>query len=270
MTAMCKYFSISRAAYYAWARSENQPDKDTERMALVKKAWKKSHRRYGYRKVTNWIRKNTDIVMNRKAVLRLMRKLDIRSIARQPKAFKVLTQLETYHQFENVLDRDFTASKPNQKWVTDITYVRIKGGWAFLSAIKDLYDGFIVAYKFRLNKRVPLVTDTLKLAKGKEKVTDGLILHSDQGHQYTSQAYFVLTKQYNMTPSMSRKGNCWDNAPAESFFSQIKDELLHHLKPLSFDETNAIIDDYIDFYNYVRLRGDSLLTPFELRCQYTC
>jgi transposase InsO family protein len=237
-------------------------------MDLVKEAWEKTHRRYGYRKVGDWIRKHKGTVINYKAVLRLMRKLDIRSIARQPKAFKVLTQLETYHQYENVLNRQFTASQPNQKWVTDITYVRIKGGWAFLSVIKDLYDGFIVAHKFKTNKRVPLVTETLQQAQRKEKVTAGLILHSDQGHQYTSQAYFVLTKKYNITPSMSRKGNCWDNAPMESFFSQIKEEMLHHIQPLSFAETSDMIDDYIDFYNYKRLRGNSMLTPYELRCQY--
>ena len=235
---------------------------------MVKEAWEKSHRRYGYRKVTNWIRKYRGTGINHKTVLRLMRKLGIRSIARKPKPFKVLTQLETYHQYANVLNLDFTASRPNQKWVTDISYVRINGGWAFLSVIKDLFDGFIVAHKFKTNKSVPLVTDTLKLAKHKEKVTAGLILHSDQGHQYTSQAYFVLTKKYNMTRSMSRKGSCWDNAPAESFFSQIKQELLHHIKPLSFLDTKLMIDNYIDFYNYERLLGNSLLTPFEVRCQY--
>ena len=137
---------------------------------------------------------------------------------------------------QHPLDRDFKATRPNQKWVTDITYILTQQGWAYLSTIKDLFDSFIVAHQLGQQNSVCLVTNTLKQAKRKEKVTDGLLLHSDQGTQYTSQAYFVLTREYNITPSMSRHGNCWDNAPMENFFGHLKEEALHQLTTPTFEQ----------------------------------
>lgn len=110
-----------------------------------------------------------------------------------------------FHLYPNVLKRQFSASCPNQKWVTDVTYIHTRQGWAFLSLIKDLHDGFIVAHCLTRQNSHELVMRTVKLAHQKEMVTDGLILHSDQGYQYTSQSYFALTKEYNITPSMSRR-----------------------------------------------------------------
>jgi transposase InsO family protein len=110
---------------------------------------------------------------------------------------------------------------------------------------------------------------TLREACQNEKVTAGLLLHSDQGHQYTSQAYAALTKEYHLTPSMSRRGNCWDNAPMESFFSQLKEEYLRHLPLPTFEQAHQAIDDYIHFYNYERIQLKTRQTPFELRCLST-
>jgi putative transposase len=177
-----------------------------------------------------------------------------------------MSQLDTYHAYPNILNRDFSTTAPNQKWVTDVTYVWTHSGWAYLSTIKDLYDNFIVAYRFGKENSVALVQKTLRQAKQKEKVTDGLILHSDQGQQYTSQAYFVLTQEYNITPSMSRRGNCWDNAPMENFFGHLKEEALRQYQTLSFEEAQQIIDDYICFYNYERIQLKTRQTPFQLRC----
>ena len=157
------------------------------------------------------LQQNKDISINHKTVLRLMNKLNIRSVARKRKPYKKMSQLNIYHRYNNILNRDFKATNPNQKWVTDITYILTQQGWAYLSTIKDLFDGFVAAHELGKHNSVSLVTSTLKLAKRKARVTDGLLLHSDQGHQYTSQAYFVLTGEYNITPSMSRRGNLWDN-----------------------------------------------------------
>jgi transposase InsO family protein len=110
------------------------------------------------------------------------------------------------------------------------------------------------------------VTQTLKRAQQKEKVTDGLILHSDQGTQYTSQAYHVLVGEYNITPSMSRRGNCWDNAPMENFFGHLKEEYLRQFKKTTFKETEQLIDEYIYFYNYERIQLKTRQTPYETRC----
>ncbi len=142
-----------------------------------------------------------------------MNQLGIYCLARRRKLFLKKDQLPSYYRYENLLNRDFQASHPNQKWVTDITYVAIQQGWTYLSTIKDLYDGFIIAHFLSLSNSLALVTCTFQLAHQKEMVTNGLILQSDQGHQYTSHAYHVLTQQYNITTSMSRRANCWDNAP---------------------------------------------------------
>jgi transposase InsO family protein len=267
--AMCSFFGFSRAAYYVWAKRIEQPDRDGERKALVQKAYQASHRTYGYRRITWWIAQNCGVTINHKAVLRLMNQLGIRSVARKHRMYKKMTELETYHHYPNVLNRDFTATKPNQKWVTDVTYILTQTGWAYLSTIKDLFDNFIVAHEFGRENSVALMQQNLRKAKQKEKVTDGLILHSDQGHQYTSQAYFVLTSEYNITPSMSRRGNCWDNAPMENFFGHLKEEALRQYKSLTFEEAQQIIDDYICFYNYERIQLKTRQTPFQLRCLST-
>jgi putative transposase len=263
---MCAFFGISRAAYYAWVNRVRQPDPDADRMALIQEAYDASHQTYGYRRIQIWIQQNRGVTINHKAVLRLMNKMGIRSVARKRKIYRKLDGYKSFHLYRNVLDRDFTASRPNQKWVTDITYIRTQQGWAYLSIIKDLFDGFIVAHHLDRSQSVRLVTKTIKQALQKEKVTDGLILHSDQGHQYSSHPYYALTQQYHITPSMSRPGNCWDNAPVESFFSHLKQESLAHLPLLSFEELHYDIDDYIAFYNYQRIQLKTRQTPFQLRC----
>lgn len=242
------------------------PDKDTERMELVREAWEKSRKTYGYRRVTLWIQQKKGFFINHKAVLRLMKKMNIRSVARKPKFYKKLNELGTYHRYGNILNRNFSAEKPNQKWVTDITYVRTQQGWAFLSTIKDLFDGFIVAHQLGKKNSVRLVTDTLKNAKRKEKVKANLLLHSDQGYQYTSQSYFLLTKDYKITPSMSRRGNCWDNPPMENFFGHFKEEALRQFPTPTFQQAQEIIDDYIAFYNYERIQLKTRQTPYQTRC----
>jgi len=264
---MCAFFGVSRAAYYAGTKRFEQPDRDLERMKLVQEAWENSHQTYGYRRVTLSVAQKQGKGLNHKTVLRLMNKLGIRSNARKPRMYKKLEESEFYHRADNVLNRDFSATKPNQKWVTDVTYILTQQGWAFLSTIKDLYDGFIVAHTFGQSNSVQLVIDMLRLAKQREKVTDGLILHSDQGHQYTSQAYYaVLVTEYNITPSMSRRGNCWDNAPMENFFGHFKEEYLRQIKNPSYEDARQLVEDYISFFNYERIQLKTKQTPYQQRC----
>jgi transposase InsO family protein len=263
---MCEFFGVSRAAYYKWVKRLAQPDRDAERMKAVQAVYEASHKTYGYRRITIQLQDKQGQRINHKAVLRLMHKLGIRSVARKPNPYRQVEELGTYHCYPNVLERDFVARTPNQKWCTDITYIRTQQGWAFLSIIKDLYDGFIVGHVLHNRNSIALVTQTLKQSQEKEKVTDGLILHSDQGTQYTSQAYHVLTAQYNITPSMSRRGNCWDNAPAENFFSHLKEEYLRHLPLPTFDQAKQFIAEYVYFYNYQRIQLKTRQTPYETRC----
>lgn len=263
---MCKFFGVSRAAYYAWVKHLDQPDPDTERMEQIQEAYEKSHRTYGYRRIVFWLQKQKGICINHKAVLRLMNKLNIRSVARKRSIFRKMAKTRVHHYYENVLNRDFVASQPNQKWVTDVTYIATKQGWAYLSTIKDLFDGFIVAHQLGRANSLALVLNTLKQAKQKEQITTELLLHSDQGYQYTSHGYASLTKDYAITPSMSRRGNCWDNAPIENFFGHLKEEALRPYPVPNFDEANQIIADYIHFYNYERIQLKTRQTPYETRC----
>ena len=242
-------------------------DRDAGRMQAVQTVYENSHKTYGYRRITIQLQDRQGLRINHKAVLRLMRKLSIRSVARKLVPYRKVEELGTYHRYSNVLARDFIAHAPNQKWVTDITYVRVQQGWAFLSIIKDLFDGFIVGYVLHERNDIALVTQTLQQTQENEKVTAGLILHSDPGHQYTSQAYHdAVVKQYNITPSMSRRGNCWDNAPAENFFSHLKEEYLRHFPLPSFDQAQQLVAEYIHFYNYEWIQLKTRQTPYETRC----
>ncbi len=159
------------------------------------------------------------------------------------------------------------ADKPNAKWVTDISYIHTSEGVLYLSIIRDLYDNSIVSYKTGTEQAVNLVLNTIKTAIQKEAIAVELQLHSDQGFQYTSQGYFNLTKEYGITPSMSRRGNCYDNAMAENFFSILKTECINRHKLKTFDEARKLIDEYIDFYNNERIQIKTSLTPLEKRRQ---
>ena len=138
----------------------------------------------------------------------------------------------------------------------------------YLSIIRDLYDNSIVAYKTDKEQSIKLVLDTIKAAKRKEKITAEVQLHSDQGFQYTSQAYFNLTQSYGITPSMSRRGNPYDNALAENFFSILKTECIHRVKLATYEEASLLIGEYINFYNNYRIQSKTKLTPLEKRIQF--
>ena len=171
------------------------------------------------------------------------------------------------HKYDNLLNRQFRADRPNVKWVTDISYIHTKEGVLYLSMIRDLYDNSIEAYKTASHQTVNLVLDTIRLAMKaeKKKVAAELQLHSDQGFQYAFQAYFKLTQQYGITPSMSRHGNCYDNAMAENFFSILKTECIYRHKPATFREANDLIDRYIHFYNHERIQFKTGVAPMTLR-----
>ena len=175
---------------------------------------------------------------------------------------------EYLHRYPNLLNRDFHADRPNQKWVTDISYIKTRQGVLYLSMIRDLYDNSIVAYRTGTEQNVNLVLSTIRAAKKKETVTADLQLHSDQGFQYTSQAYFKLTQSYHISPSMSRRGNPYDNALAENFFSILKTECINRVKLRTYEEARLLIDEYIYFYNHERIQLKTKLTPLEKRCQY--
>jgi len=207
--------------------------------------------------------RETGLVINRKAVLRLMRKYNLLARIRRPRP--LYQRQQQMMRYENRLSLNFHADKPNQKWVTDVSYLHTKQGILYLSMIKDLYDNYIVAYDTGTTQDNALVYRTIQ--KAQKEVADGLILHSDQGFQYTSPGYLNLTKEYGIIPSMSRAGSPLDNAPAENFFGIFKTEWFYRQKVVTLEEARHLVHDYIVFYNYERIQLKTMLTPYEKRCQ---
>lgn len=263
---MCQFFGISRAAYYAWQKHFERADPNQFRKALIQEAYEASRHTYGYRRVTAWIAKKKGICINHKATLRLMRQMGMQSEIRRRKRRQQGAGENYSLRYPNLLQRNFTALSANQKWGTDVTFIRTTQGMLHLSIIKDMFDGFIVSYEMSITNSLVLVLNTLSKALQKETIPEGLVLHSDQGHQYCSKAYANLLQQHKITTSMSRKGDCLDNAPTENFFSHLKTELIYRIGLLPFSEMKQIIEEYIYFYNYERIQLKTKQTPFEQRC----
>lgn len=264
ITEMCQFFGVSRSGYYDYVKRLDQPAHDAALAEIIRKQQEACDKTYGYRRMWKWLKRVRKIHRNPKTILRIMKKYDLLSeIRRQRKWRQMSTQL---HKYDNLLNREFHADQPNHKWVTDISYIRTRQGVLYLSIIRDLFDNSIIAYKTGTTQTVNLVLDTIRLAMQKEKkVAEELQLHSDQGSQYTSQAYFDLTKEYGITPSMSRRGNCYDNAMAENFFSILKTECIYRHHPATYDEARMLIDNYIYFYNNQRIQLKTGVAPLTQR-----
>ena len=264
ISEMCRFLSVSRSGYYDFVRRMDIPSKDLPLAEKIRECQEKCGKTYGYRRVHIWLERN-GIYHNPKTILRVMQKYSLLSVVRRKKYHNCGNVL---HKYPNLLNRDFKADRPNQKWVTDISYIKTMQGTLYLSVIRDLYDNSIVAYKTGTKQNVNLVLSTISAAKKKEKVTAELQLHSDQGFQYTSHSYFKLTQSYGIIQSMSRRGNPYDNALAENFFSILKTECIYRTKLKTYEEAKSLIDEYIYFYNHERLQLKTKLTPIEKRNQF--
>ena len=264
ISEMCRFFKVSRSGYYDYVKRMDIPAWDLPLAEKIKECQDKCGKTYGYRRVHIWLERQ-GVYRNPKTVLRVMQKYGLLSVIRRK---KYRNYGEYLHKYPNLLNREFSAERPNQKWVTDISYIHTKQGVLYLSVIRDLYDNSIVAYKTGTEQNVNLVLSTIKAAKKKEKVTAELQLHSDQGFQYTSHGYYSLTQSYGITPSMSRRGNPYDNALAENFFSILKTECIYRVKLQTYEEARLLIGEYIHFYNHQRIQLKTKLTPFEMRSQF--
>lgn len=264
ISEMCRFFKVSRSGYYGYVSRMDMPAKDLALAEKIRECQKECGRTYGYRRVHIWLERK-GVYHNPKTVLRVMQKYGLLSVIRRK---KYRNYGDYIHKYPNLLNRNFSAERPNQKWVTDISYIHTKQGVLYLSIIRDLYDNSIVAYKTGTEQNINLVLSTIREAKKKENVTAELQLHSDQGFQYTSTAYFKLTQSYGITPSMSRRGNPYDNALAENFFSILKTECIYRVKLQTYEEARLLIGEYIHFYNHQRIQLKTKLTPLEKRCQF--
>lgn len=260
---------VSRSAYYAWVKRMGRPDPDQDRMQLVLEAYVKSRKTYGYRRIQIWIEREYGIKINHKSVLRLMRKLNIRSIARKRNPYRLIqNRYGAIHTYPNLLHQNFKSNRPNEKWGTDVTYIHTRQGFVYLAVIKDFFDGTILGYALSRNNSIQMVLQAVRAAASALQLPTDVIIQSDQGSQFQSSAYCSLTSQLGLTPSMSRRGNCLDNAPTESFFSHLKEEMIRHIKIKDFQEAVLVVDDYIHFYNHDRIQLKTKLTPIELRRQF--
>jgi transposase InsO family protein len=266
---LCRCLAVSRGGYYAWRKrgSSERSREDAELGVAIAASHAESRRTYGSPRVLRDLREQGRRV-SRKRVARLMRERGL--VARRRRRFKATT--DSKHAFPvaaNVLMRSFRVEAPDTAWVTDITYVATREGWLYLAVILDLFSRRVVGFAMSEQITRELVIEALRRALAKRLGVRDLLCHSDRGSQYASRDYREALDQAGITCSMSRRGNCWDNAVAESFFGTLKVELLHELPQQDRAQTESAITEYIeDFYN-VRRRHSSLgyRSPleFELR-----
>lgn len=264
---MCRILGISRSTYYAWSkRPESERSKQHKQLLeKIKEIHEKSHKIYGAPNITKEL-KDMGISVGRGSVARLMRKNGIR--AKTVKKFKATT--DSNHNLPvalNLLNREFRTEYRNNKWVSDITYIWTDEGWLYLAGILDLCDGAIVGWSMDSRMTKELVINALTAACIRRRPQEGLLLHSDRGVQYCSEAYQNEIRNRGFICSMSRKGNCWDNAPMESFWGKLKTEWLYGKRFRTRAQAKQAVYEYIElFYNTVRRRSViGYIPPLKMR-----
>jgi len=256
---------LPRSTYYYYLKAMEIPDKYAGIKIQIAEIYHKHKGRYGYRRITLEIRK-TGVKINHKTIRRLMGDLGLKSMVRMKK-YKSYKG-ETGKIAPNLLNRNFKATKPNTKWVTDITEFSLFGQKLYLSPILDLYNGEIISYNLSERPTFHKIMDMLDKAFVKISDTTGLIIHSDQGWQYQMKRFQHRLKKKGIVQSMSRKGNCLDNAVIENFFGILKSELLYLQKFDSVNHFVAELHDYLYYYNNHRIKAKLKgLSPVEYRNQ---
>lgn len=251
--------------YYYQSHALAKPCADAVIKAKISDLFHQHKARYGYRRITSELR-TSGLLINHKKVQRLMAELGLKSKVR-PKKY-VSYKGNVGKEAPNLLQRDFKADRPNQKWVTDVTEFKVGGQKVYLSPVIDLYNQEVVSYEVRQSAHLPLVSEMLKTAINKLKWYESPIIHSGQGWQYRNKSIQQLIEKNGLKQSMSRKGNCLDNAVAENFFGLLKTEMYHGEKFKDADDLIHQLKEYIEYYNYKRiklkLKG---LSPIEYRNQ---
>ena len=271
ISKLCDIAGVSRSGYYAWQDAapvrEKREDADRKDFDAILEAYKFR----GYAKGARGIYMRLLHVgnpMNLKKIRRLMKKYGLKCPYRGPNAYRQMAKaIKTNTVFPNVVNREFMKGGVRRVLLTDITYIFYDGGVCYLSTILDAFTREILAYELSTNLMVVFVLNTVQALVDKYGSTldDTTIIHSDQGCHYTSKAFIQKLRDYQFVQSMSRKGNCWDNAPQESFFGHMKDEIKYEIAMMkTFEEVKAKIDDWIDYYNNDRYQWElSKLSPRE-------
>ncbi len=249
---MCAVLEISPKTYYKY---RNKEDSDYYDYLVIKEIFDDSKGTYGYRRIVEGLKRKYGVIMNGKKVLRIMKRYNLMpNYIRRAKKKNKNERIEDNVK-PDLLKRNFNTDKPNKVWDTDVTYLIYKGARAYLSTIIDLYDRKVVAYKISKYNDNKLVMDTLNEAISKRKDVHGLILHSDQGFQYTSYEYKAICESNGIQISMARKGTPIDDSPIESWHSLLKKETLYNYNITSLEEYITLVKEWIEFYNNDRLKG---------------
>lgn len=270
--AMCQVLGVGKTCFYEWKTKPSSPGSDRRQRITeaVHRSFEASHQIYGYRKVFQDLRE-WNIACCPETVRRVMKENGwFSKVKRVSRRASTTNSKHNDPIAPNILDRDFTATKPNKKWVTDITYVATDEGWLYLAAVEDLFSRRIVGWAASDTLMTSLVADALRDAIGKRLPGGGLLHHSDRGSQYASLEYRNLLEVNELSASMSRKANCWDNAPMESFFGSLKSEWLNFEIFDTREQARASIFEYIEVFYNRRRRHESLdyVSPMEFEHQY--
>jgi putative transposase len=260
---------LARSTFYYQCHATKRSDQQSTMEARIRTVYDEHKGRYGYRRITAVLCHSMAEPVNHKCVQRLMQKMGLRALIRAKKRFRHVPGMSDAH-VPNVLQRDFCATAPNQKWATDITEFNVNGHKLYLSACMDLYNSEIVAYRMARRPVFELVSGTLEAALARTRDAAELIVHSDQGWHYKMQPYRAMLERQGVKQSMSRKGDCFDNAVIESFFGTLKAEYFHLAAPNSIDALEAGVHDYVHYYNRERIKlGLQGLSPVDYRLRST-
>ena len=266
MTTMCKVLKVNSSSYYHWCRTGCIVEKvDEELNILIKSIFKAGREAYGQRRIKEALLKKYGLIVSKRRIGNIMKSLNL--VPKMRKKFKVNTT-DSNHNLPiaaNILDRDFSSELSDTKYVGDITYIHTAEGWLYLATVIDLFSRKVVGWSMDDNMRVSLVNDALEMAIKRRNPPSGLIWHTDRGSQYASHAHKDLLQKNGIIQSMSRKGNCWDNAVAESFFHSLKTEFTNHEIFETRAKANEMIFEYIEvFYNRERMHSsNNYLSPVE-------
>ena len=259
---MCDFYNVSRQGYYDYIKRQQTVNPDQELIDMISECQKANKYRLGYRRIQKWLKREKGLNINHKKVYRITSRNNLQSAIRRRKTLKYKPNGNL--KYENVLNRKTHSDTPNTDWVTDISYIVMPDGTAYLSAIRDLCGQFVVAYKTARRQDYSLVKNTIADAMQSEKPEKPPLLHSDGGGQYRSYDHKNVIEEYGLTPSMSKPATPGDNAMAENFFSIFKTECIYLEKPKTLDEALALTDEFLYYYNYERLQGNGM-TPYEER-----
>jgi putative transposase len=265
---MCKTLKVSPNGYYSWLRSRGR-QADKVLPSLVNSAFYESMQTYGTRRIRRFFEKEYGWIVSRRRIAKTMKSLNLK--VKSKKRFQVITT-DSKHNYAispNRLAQDFYACRPNETYVGDITYIRTQQGWLYLATVIDLFSRNVVGYTIDERLHTRLIINALNIARSKRSSLNGAIFHSDRGSQYASNEFREHLSRYGMIQSMSAKGNCYDNAVAESFFHTLKTELIYHMRFQSKEEAIKAISEYINFYNVKRLHSyNDYLSPIEAEIRW--